>query len=259
MNKLQIIRSHLSDNGLRWTCYFILNGFLKRVTKLLSERMIGLEMKRKLPGDNTISRNYAAWQGWNWDQEGEEWTPSVEWKQSLIDEVLLRYIEPGKTILEIGPGAGRWTEILQSIAKPLILVDLSGRCIEICKSRFSKCDNIEFFVTDGTDLGFIQSNSVDFIWSFDVFVHISAWHTEEYLVQFNRILKKGGRAIIHHPKEGRAYEQEDDGWRSNMTAQLFSDMLKKHGLTLVSQFDSWGDHDQFNVKRYHDVISVFEN
>ena len=258
MSKLHIVRSHLSDNGLWWTCYFIVHGFLKRVTKLLSEHMTGLEMKRKLPGDNTISRNYAAWQDWNWDEKGEEWTPTPEWKHSLIDDVLLRYIDPGKTVLEIGPGAGRWTETLQKIANRLIIVELSDRCIEICKSRFSKCDNIEFFVNNGTDLGFIRSNSIDFVWSFDVFVHINAWDTEKYLGEFARILREGGRAVIHHPKEGRSAESEDDGWRSNTTAKLFNEMLERHQLTLVKQLDSWGDDGQFNVKRYGDVISVFE-
>ncbi|MCK4817115.1 hypothetical protein KA005_15200, partial [bacterium] len=117
MKKLQIIQTHLSDNGIRWTCYFVLHGFLKRVSRLLTKRMESLETRFKLPGDNTVARNYAVWQDYNWGKKGEEWTVSPEWKQSLIDEVMLRYITPGKTIVEIGPGAGRWTETLQKIAK----------------------------------------------------------------------------------------------------------------------------------------------
>jgi hypothetical protein len=35
-------------------------------------------------------------------------------------------------------------------------------------------------------------------------------------------------------------------------------MLKKNGLVLIKQFDSWGDRGQFNVKSLHDMISVFE-
>lgn len=258
MKKLQIVRGHLSASGFRWTLYFILHGFLKCITKVLTNHMRALEMKRKLPGDHTISRNYAGWQDWDWSKRGEEWTPSPEWKQSLIDEVLLRYIEPGRDILEIGPGAGRWTETLQKIAKRLIIVDLSDRCIEICKKRFAMYDNIEYYVNNGTDVSFIHSDSIDFIWSFDVFVHINAWDTEKYLIEFSRILKKGGRCIIHHPKEGRHYELEDDGWRSNMTAELFCGVLEKHGLILMRQFDSWGERGEFDVKCYHDIITVFE-
>jgi len=220
--------------------------------------MSSLEQKYLLPGDNTPARNYAMWQDYNWGKKGEEWTVSPEWKQSLIDEVMLKYITPGKTILEIGPGAGRWTETLQKIAKKLILVDLSDKCIELCKQRFSQCNNIEFFVNDGANIDFIQSETVDFIWSFDVFVHVNPVETEQYIKGFSRIFKKGGLGIIHHPGEGRSHEYKDNGWRSNMTAELFRDMLKKHGLTLVKQFDSWGNRQQFNVKHYNDIITVFK-
>jgi SAM-dependent methyltransferase len=258
MGKMRIIRSHLSANGLRWTCCFLLNNFLKRVLRLIGTHLEKLEMKYKLPGDNTIFRNYAAWQNWNWQEKGEEWTVTDEWKRALINDVLLKNIEAGKTVLEIGPGAGRWTETLQKIAKRLIVVDLSDKCIELCKKRFSNCSNIEYFVNDGNSLNFIKNNEVDFIWSFDVFVHINAWDTERYIVEFSRILKKGGRGIVHHPKEGRLYGREDDGFRSNTSADMFSRMLEKNGLTLIEQFDSWGDQGQFDVKHFHDIITVFE-
>lgn len=256
MNRMQIIRSHLSNNGIRWTVYFTIHGLIVRIGRMIARHMRSLEIKRKLPGDNTIARNYAAWQEWNWDHKGEEWTPSLEWKQSLIDEVLLRYIEPGKTVVEIGPGAGRWTEPLQKIARRLVIVDLSERCIELCKQRFAGCDNTEFYVNDGRNLSFLSSDSLEFIWSFDVFVHINVWDTEEYVKEFSRILRNGGRGVVHHPKEGRPYE--DKGWRSNTTAKLFSEMLERHGLKLIQQFDSWGASGRFNVKHFNDTISVFE-
>jgi len=194
------------------------------------------------------------WQNWDWKKEGEEWTISRQWRQSLIDEVLLKYIEREKTVLEIGPGSGRWTETLQKISKHLICVDLADKCIDLCKKRFSQFDNIEFFVNDGSNLDFITSDTIDFIWSFDVFVHIAPKETQKYLMEFKRVLKKGGRAVIHHPKEGGVH-----GWhRSGMTAELFSEMLKKHGFTLIDQFESWGDKRQFDVRRCHDIITVFK-
>ena len=261
LNKFRRLLSLLSDNGLRWTSYFILCYLFKHfihfqhvVINALNRRMKSLEMRYKLPGDHSIARNYAMWQNYNWEKRGEEWTPSSEWKQSLIDEVMLKYMEPGKTILEVGPGAGRWSETLQKIARHLILVDLSDKCIELCKKRFSQYGNVEFFMNDGINLDFVPSETIDFIWSFDVFVHIRVDDTERYLIEFSRILKKGGRGIIHHAKEGGLH----GGWRSNMTAELFLDMLKKHGLTLITQFDSWGNDERFNVCFYHDIITVFE-
>jgi len=87
--------------------------------------MSNLEEKRELPGEHSVAVNSLVWQTYNWEQGGEEWTWTSKWKQSLVNNVMLKYIEPGKTVLEIGPGAGRWTVVLQGIAKHLILVDLS--------------------------------------------------------------------------------------------------------------------------------------
>lgn len=259
---LQRIQSLLTEKGLRWTCYFVLVSLLKRsagdferIIDALDWRMEILERKRQgLPGDNTVAENVAFWQRYDWTEGGEEWTPTPGWKQSVIQEVMLKYVEPGKTILEVGPGVGRWTETLQKIAQRLILVDVSDKCIELCQKRFAGCDNVEFFVNDGVSLAFIADETVDFIWSFDVFVHISPQDTEKYLMGFKRILKKGGRGIIHHPKEGGYY----GGWRSNMTDKLFSDMLQGHGLTLVTQFDTWRNDEQIGVRAHHDAVSVFE-
>jgi ubiquinone/menaquinone biosynthesis C-methylase UbiE len=213
-----------------------------------------LEKKYDLPGDNTLVKNYVMWQGYDWTGRGEEWTASDEWKKALVNLVLLKYIKPGGVALEIGPGAGRWSEVLQKIAARLILVDLADKCIEVCRDRFSKCKNVEYHVNDGHTLSFLADESVDSIWSFDVFVHINVLDTASYIKECRRVLKPGGIAVIHHPKKSTTYE---DGWRSNTTAEVFQKMLHQNNLDLVSEFDSWGDHGQYDVRHYGDVITVF--
>jgi ubiquinone/menaquinone biosynthesis C-methylase UbiE len=218
--------------------------------------MSTLERAYNLPGFNSVRRNYQLWQTWNWESLGEEWTVSEQWKAALIDDVLLKYIRPeaGETVLEIGPGGGRWTETLQQISPHLIIVDLSDKCIELCKKRFMHRTNLEYFVNDGTDLRFVAECSISYIWSFDVFVHISPPDVEKYLAEFGRVLRRGGRGVIHHANGGTMH----GGWRSRMTAELCAQMLQRHGLTLVTQFDSWGDRNQHSVRGFKDIISVFE-
>ncbi len=92
------------------------------------------------------------------------------------------------------------------------------------------------------------------IWSFDVFVHIAPDDVERYVAEFARILRPGGRAIIHHAAEGGLH----GGWRSSMTAEMFASFAAANGFTLVEQFDAWGDEGQFDVRRYHDTVSVIE-
>jgi ubiquinone/menaquinone biosynthesis C-methylase UbiE len=207
---------------------------------------------------NTIDNNREEWSKWDWSNFGEEWSNNPEWKASMIEHVLVPNVPTDSRILEIGPGAGRWTQHLITRAKHIILVDLTPKCIEICRQRFRDFKNIEYFVNDGKDLGFIQSNSIDCIWSWDVFVHIQSEDTRHYVKQFSRILSAGGKGIIHHSKKGRSRT----GWRSDMTAKSMKQHCNEYGLKVIKQFDSWDD-DKVRIwpglsqKEQPDIISVF--
>jgi SAM-dependent methyltransferase len=258
MNLLRIGKKLFRENGLRWTFLYTLYWFIRIGCKVdlhgLYKRLVLFEEKHDLPGFNTPATAADIWNLLPWEKErGEEWTVSPEWKKSLIDDVLLNYIKPGTAVLEIGPGAGRWTEILQPLARKLFAVDVSAKALDLCKERFSSATNIAFFLTRNASLDLIPDKTIDAIWSFDVFVHINPGDTDSYFSEFKRVLVPGGIAVIHHPKDGGLH----GGCRSRMTARLFAAQLEKHGLTLVRQFDSWGENGRFNLSRYRDCISVF--
>ena len=204
-------------------------------------------------GRKTEPSRFQFWDLLPWERErGEEWTVSAQWKEALVNDVLNNYIRPATTVLEIGPGGGRWTEILLQRARNVVAVDVSAKAIEVCRKRFPTAVNVDFFLAGSPDLPFIPDNTIDAIWSFDVFVHINPDDTDRYLSEFKRVLVTDGTAVIHHPQEGGMY----GGCRSRMTGRLFSSLLEKHGLTLVRRFDSWGD-GRFDLSRYRDCISVF--
>src|SRR5262249_37945657 len=187
-------------------------------------RMHRFEREHNLPGFNTVEANYRTWNdGWDWSQKGEEWTQSAPWKQSLIDDVMFKYMIHDGVLLEIGPGAGRWTEALHRIARQLIVVDLSDRCIAMCKERFAGYSGIDFFVNNGRDLSMLDASSIDSVWSFDVFVHIAPRETDGYIAEISRVLRPHGVGVIHYPGEGNTSEQAKLHWRSPVTAQWFAD------------------------------------
>lgn len=257
---INILWKMISINGFLWTAHVIPYVLIRKISSdvqigFLDRRIKYLEKKYNIPGMNSKEINSIVWESWNWEKRaGEEWTKSDAWKKSIINEIMLKQINNGSTILEIGPGAGKWTEELQKIANHLTIVDISSKCIEICKNKFSRFNNISYYVTDGSSLQFIANDSIDFIWSFDVFVHIAPNDIEKYVAEFKRVLKSNGKGIIHHAAEGGLH----GGWRSSMTKELFAKLLIHNGLTLLFQFDTWGDNDHFNVKYYHDTISIFE-
>lgn len=257
LRRVQRARQLIAENGFRWSIYAALLGSFRKASHAIYARMVQLERQHQLSGWNPVAVNYDVWQDWDWSNLGEEWTPSDEWKQSLIDEVMHRYLKPQSTIVEIGPGAGRWTESLQGIASQLIVVDLSDRCIDLCRHRFAGVSNIEFHVNDGRTLSAIASNSVDGVWSFDVFVHIAPLEIGSYIAEIGRVLRPGGMAVIHHAAGGRANDAAAIAWRSTMTASLFAEMLQEQGLTLITQFDSWGRAGKFEVPQRGDVVTVF--
>jgi SAM-dependent methyltransferase len=204
--------------------------------------------------DNSIDQNREQWADWDWSRGGEEWTVSAEWKQALVDEILLRYIQPGKTVLEIGPGAGRWTEALQRISERVIVVDLTEQAIDVCRSRFASSQNIEYHVNDGRSLPFQPNTSLDYVWSFDVFVHISPPDIDSYLGEFARALRPRGVGVIHHAREGGRH----GGLRSAVTAESFAALVEGHGMKVLAQIDSWGPNGQFDLSSHKDIITVFQ-
>jgi len=221
------------------------------------EKLVLFLVYRVLRLNNSKFWNYIAWNFYcDWSQNGEEWTKSEEWKAALIEERINPYIDKNSYVLEIGPGGGRWTESLAKRVKKLSVVDLSPKCIKICKKRFKGFSNIDYFVNNGISLECIKDGSIDFIWSFDVFVHIEAKDIVLYVKEIYRVLKKGGKGIIHHSMKK---QRNTPGWRSDMNDKLFKKILEENGLTLIEQFDSWND-GRFDVDLGYlrDVLSYFK-
>jgi len=198
--------------------------------------------------------NRAIWTAWDWSQGGEEWNSSDEperWKATFVDEVLLANIGDARTILEIGPGGGRWSEILQPRAELLILVDVTQRALELCKERLADATNVGYVLSHGGAFPEVDASSIDWVWSFDVFVHIAPLDVASYIAEIARVLRPGGTAVIHHSGE----LQRSPGWRSPMTAVLFAELARERGLEVTRQFDSWSD-GRFGVRTNNDVITM---
>ena len=217
--------------------------------------------KLHLRPDNTVAENLRHWSEYDWSRKGEEWSNADHpgWKNGVVEQVLKPNVPKGSRILEIGPGSGRWTQHLLEQASHLILVDLTPKCIEMCKDRFAEYDHIEYHVNNGRDLNIIESSSVDRIWSYDVFVHIQQADTEGYIQEFSRILAPGGRAIIHHGRFGK----RDIGFRSDLTSEAMRAMCEDYGLKVIEQFEKWGGGyfrlwPNLPVHQNPDTISLIE-
>jgi len=245
-------------NGVTWTSLVVVYAACRTVNKdlrlpFLDRRIRAIERRRGIPGMGAGEIQVLIWDSWEWEADGgEKWSESESWKDSVIREVLRPRVTEGSDVLEIGPGAGRWTATLAELAGSLTLVDISSRCIEICRERFGHLENVSFHVTSGSDLSFVDSDRIDLVWSFDVFVHLALSDIEAYVYEFARILRPGGQAVVHHAAGGGV----QGGWRSALTREEFTEMAVGAGFIVAEQFDSWGDMGEFAVPEKGDLVSV---
>ena len=162
----------------------------------------------------------------------------------------------GGVILEIGPGGGRWSEILAARARRLVLVDVTPKALELCLERLRNRSNVEYVLSTGTDLPGVADASVDAIWSFDVFVHIAPVDQAAYLREIGRVLRPGGVALIHHAHQrNRGALPSRHGWRAPMSARLFAALAQPHRLLAEGRIASWSD-GRFGLGAYGDLITV---
>ena len=154
----------------------------------------------------TIEENRSLFdETYDWPQAGEEWSrpwgnAHMQWYGSILPRISA--FVPTDTILEVAPGYGRWTVFLKDLCKRLIIVDLSERCIDICRQRFADCSHISYFVNDGRSLEMVADDSVDFIFSFDSLVHVEDTVIKAYTAEFAKKLRPNGAAFLHHSNAG---------------------------------------------------------
>lgn len=197
------------------------------------------------------------WDRWDWSSRGEEWTLSEEWKRSLIEDVLERLVSDGGSVLEIGPGGGRWSEALLARASLLVLVDVSERPLQVCRERFGAGAPVRYIRSTGNDLPGVADRSIDAVWSFDAFVHIAPTDQAGYLSEFARVLRPGGVVIIHHADgRNRGAMSSRRGLRSPMSRSLFAALARERGLHVATQFDSWGPGGVHDLAAFGDAITV---
>ena len=208
----------------------------------------------------TLKENIDYWENeYPWNDEGNEWSgawgnPATQWFGSILPRIQ-EYL-PVRSLLEIAPGYGRWTKFLYNYCTTLQAVDMSKKCVDYCKNKYQHLRNIIIYQNDGKSLDMIANNSIDFIFSFDSFVHFNKEITDCYIKELSKKLKFGGIGFVHHSNIGSHFSYIlNSGWRSNdVSHQTFADTCNNNGLQCISQeLVTWGD----NRESLTDCFSLF--
>jgi ubiquinone/menaquinone biosynthesis C-methylase UbiE len=173
---------------------------------------------------NEYSRSWDAQFGRDYSHLGDEWnddaTQQRERDQFYFRTYAERFLKKDMTALEIGPGGGKWTVRIAPLVKKMIVMDVSEEMLrrteEHCRSE--EISNVECLLGNGRDFQPVADDSVDFFFSYDVFVHIALEDTWPYALEMARVLKPGGVGVCHHainsvPEAWNRIEQNNDWYR----------------------------------------------
>jgi len=187
-------------------------------------------------------------------------------------------LQIGGTVLEIGPGHGRWSEWLVARAGLLVLCDVSPNCLDACRSRLAGRGRFRAHLARAADLPADLSGLVDAVWSYDCLVHVGAEECARYLVEIARVLRPGGVAVLHHADRRSGVwrrlmggwgasavpaggEIGESGWRSRVSRSAIRRWARRAGLEVASQESTWiwdspRGPVRVGVPRFGDCITV---
>jgi SAM-dependent methyltransferase len=128
---------------------------------------------------------------------GEEWTMTDADMQDVIDEWISPNVTDTSVAAEIGVGGGRVAKVVADQVGELICFDVSEMMLEHARRALADKDNVSFAHVEQPKLPDDLGGRLDFVYSYDVFVHLDLHTIWKYVQEIARVLKPGGRAFLH--------------------------------------------------------------
>jgi SAM-dependent methyltransferase len=142
------------------------------------------------------------------------------------------YIRPESTGLEIGPGGGRWTQYLTKM-KRLYVVDYHQVMLDEIKWLTGK-PHITAIRNNGNDFPGVPDKAIDFLMSFDVFVHLDHDIIAAYLANMRRILKPDAVVLLHYSDKTKIMAQINEGF-AEMVPERMREMVRNAGYEIFQE------------------------
>jgi ubiquinone/menaquinone biosynthesis C-methylase UbiE len=168
------------------------------------------------------------------DVYGLEWTdPEVNPPLRYIrDHFVKPYVTADTTVLEVGPGGGRWTRYMLT-AKRIYAVDFHQELLDELKSNFG-APNITYIKNNGDDFPGVPDGSIDFLFSFGTFVHLDVEIIGRYLLNMRRVLKPRASVLLHYSDKTKPLAQSNSGFSVNDPDTMRA-LVSSHGYAIYEE------------------------
>lgn len=146
--------------------------------------------------------------------QGGYFTGYSETRNQKGIEEYLRSNLYGETLLEIGCGGGQWSKFIhnQKIFKKIYCIDaLSAEHNKFWNYLGSSAkSSIQYEHVKNFKLDFLEDNLIDFVFSYDVFCHISYSGIHSYLESIYRVCKKNAKIFIMYADPSKYLKSEPE-------------------------------------------------
>ena len=127
---------------------------------------------------------------------GDEWSEASH-VQEIFDEFIAPFLSPEARVAEVGPGGGRLARGVAPRVGELVLFDISPQMLARCKKVLRDRTNVRYVLLEGLSFPEDLAGRFDFVYAFDVYVHFDMHSLWRHLQGIERLLRPGGRALIH--------------------------------------------------------------
>jgi SAM-dependent methyltransferase len=167
---------------------------------------------------------------------------AIFWGETSIFHPLFKQLDL-TAVVELACSHGRHTAQIVDRAGVVTLVDYLPSAIKACRARFAGRKNCRFYANGGTDLKAIRTGSQTAVFSYDAMVHFELADMLAYLTEISRVLKPGGRALLHYSNNdvtpGSTYT-DCPRWRNFGSEKVVLHFAQRTGLvSLESKTTSW--------------------
>jgi len=184
--------------------------------------------------------------------------------KSIKEKFILPFVNEDKSVLEIGPGGGRWTKYLLN-CKKLYCIDLNPESLDYVKNRFSSQNNITYILNKGNDFPNIPNSSIDFVFSYATFNHFDIGVIVDYLSGMTDILSDNSNVVIQYSEKklkkglkNDSYGVKNESYGSN-TSEVMSKLVTDLGFLVHSEIKSISEWNKLGDSKTDDIENADPN